>query len=416
LRRASILDAVPMLRVSSRSGAGGIWASAFEVAPRTDADRRLDGRSRFGCRAGRPRPGPREGLSPPLDFVCRVIFFDASRRGPGSANEGDGMSEQVLPERPDVGQLRRLAKELRAAVRAGNPGAVERARTHVDDDPATMSLSAAQLVVAREHGFASWPRLKEELEARSVGLAGLSGLAFARAVAAGTLGAGETVVLAGRVVSAAADASDVDRLRFVVVGAIGAAPGSAHDPREILISCRRDACMRTARGLSVGGRLDGPGLTSGDDRFRVEGEIGADRVKPGQIVLIAGVVAAAAGDGERVRFSLRDTEWGEFLAVCPVDMQLPTAKRKQSRGLMFAKAVTADRLRPGQIVTLDGHVISASTDPEDPERVRLVVVAALGIAPGEAPDQREIVISCPRDMALGTAVPRNIQLPPLARR
>ena len=328
------------------------------------------------------------------------------------------MSERVLPERPDVGQLRRLAKELRAAVRAGDPGAVERARKHVDDEPATMSLSAAQLVVAREHGFASWPRLKEELEARRVGLAGLSGLAFARAVAAGTLGAGETVVLAGQVVSAAADASDVDRLRFVVVAAIGAAPGSAHDPREIVISCRRAARMRTARGLSAGERLDGPGLTSGEDRFRVEGEIGADGVKAGQIVLIAGVVAvpAAVGDGERVRFSLRDAEWGEFLVVCPVDMPLPIAKRKESRGLMFEKAVSADRLRPGQIVTLDGHVISASTDPEDPERVRLVVVAALGLPPEEAPDQREIVISCPRDMAFGTAVPRNIQLPPLARR
>ena len=83
---------------------------------------------------------------------------------------------------------------------------------------------------------------------------------------------------------------------------------------------------------------------------------------------------------------------------------------------MFEKAVTADRLRPGEIVTLDGHLISASIDPEDPERVRLVVVAALGLPPGEKPDQREIVISCPRDMAFGTAVPRNIQLPPLTRR
>jgi hypothetical protein len=272
-------------------------------------------------------------------------------------------------------------------------------------------------VVAREHGFASWPRLKEELEARGVGLAGLSGLAFARAVAAGTLGVGETVVLIGRVVSVAADGSDAHRLRFAVVPAIGAAPGSASDHREIVISRRGETRMRTARLLSAGDRLDGPGLTSGDDRFRVEGEIAAERVKPGQIVLLAGVVAApaAADAGERVRFSLRDMEWGEFLVVCPVDMHLPIAKRKESCGLMFEKAVTADRLRAGEIVTLDGHVISAGTDPEDPERVRLVVVAALGLPPGDAPDQREIVISCPRDMAFGTAVPRNIQLPPLAR-
>ena len=159
-------------------------------------------------------------------------------------------------------------------------------------------------------------------------------------------------------------------------------------------------------------------MTSGDDRFRVEGEIAAERVRPGQIVLIAGAVTApaAAGDAERVGFALRDADWGEFLVVCPVDMHLPTAKRKEFRGLMFEKAVTADRLRPGEIITLDGHVISASADPEDPERVRLVVVAALALPHGEAPDQREIVISCSRDMAFGTAVPRNIQLPLLTRR
>ena len=260
------------------------------------------------------------------------------------------MSERVLPERPDVGQLRRLAKELRAAVRAGDPGAVERARKHVDDAPATMSLSAAQLVVAREHGFASWPRLRRSLRLVASGCRGCPVLRSRGRSLLARSPPGETVVLAGRVVSAAADASDIDRLRFVVVAAIGAAPGSAHDPREILISCRRDARMRTARGLSAGERLDGPGLTSGDDRFRVEGEIGADGVKAGHIVLIAGVVAApaAVGDGERVRFSLRDAEWGEFVVVCHVDMHLPTAKRKKSRGLMFEKAVTADRLRPGR--------------------------------------------------------------------
>jgi hypothetical protein len=75
------------------------------------------------------------------------------------------------PERPDAGQLRRMAKELRAAARAG--------------DPAAVSLSAAQLVVAREHGFASWPRLMEHLEGRPLPV--LSSLAPRRAVAASAL-------------------------------------------------------------------------------------------------------------------------------------------------------------------------------------------------------------------------------------
>jgi hypothetical protein len=328
------------------------------------------------------------------------------------------MSEHVLPERLNVGQLRRLAKELRAAARAGDPGAVERVRSCVDTEPSTMTLSAAQLVIAREHGFASWPRLIEQLEARRLGLGGFAGLAFARAVSAGELDTGRTVVLAGRVVSVDDDAQNRDWLRLAVVPAIGAAPGDAPDQRHIVIGCRGDARVRTARGLSAGERLDGPGLTSGENRFGLEGEITAERAKPGQIVLVAGTVRApaASGGAERVRFMLRDPDWGEFVVVCPVDMQLPTASRKESRGLTFEKAVAADRLAPGQIVTLDGHVMSASIDPEDPERVRLVVVAALGLHPGDTPDQREIVISCPRDMAFGTAVPRNIQLSRLAQR
>jgi hypothetical protein len=95
------------------------------------------------------------------------------------------MSEQALPKRPDAGQLRRMAKELRAAARAGDPGAVQRLRNHVDADSATVSLSAAQLVVAREHGFASWPRLMEHLETRRLPV--LSSLAPRRAVTASAL-------------------------------------------------------------------------------------------------------------------------------------------------------------------------------------------------------------------------------------
>lgn len=84
------------------------------------------------------------------------------------------------------------------------------------------------------------------MESRRLGLGGLAGLAFARAVAAGALDAGQTVVLAGRVVSVAADAQDGDQLRLAVVPAIGAAPGEAADQREIVISCRPDTRIRAA--------------------------------------------------------------------------------------------------------------------------------------------------------------------------
>ena len=332
------------------------------------------------------------------------------------------MSEQALPEHPDAGQLRRLAKELRTAARAGDPGAVQRLRRHADDDPATVSLSAAQLVVAREHGFASWPRLMEHLEARRLGVSLLSGLSPMRAVAAGALDDRQVVVLAGRVISIAPDAQDSGRLRLTVVPAIGAAPGEAPDQREVVVSCRRDARVRTARRVAAGERLDGPGLTSGPDRFAVGGAIGAERVRPGRIIVTSGSVTSphAEGDrGERVRFALRDEDgedWYEFLIVCPADMQMPTLRRKavETRGLRFDKAVTADRLDPGQIVTLDGYVMSAGADPADTGSVRLVLARALGLA-DERPDQREIVLICPRDMTFGTAVAHNMELTPPPR-
>ena len=73
-----------------------------------------------------------------------------------------------LPERPDLDQLRRQAKELRDAARHGDPGAVERfARHHPSVPPGVVTLAAAQLVVARELGFASWPQLKSAVDAHA---------------------------------------------------------------------------------------------------------------------------------------------------------------------------------------------------------------------------------------------------------
>jgi hypothetical protein len=325
------------------------------------------------------------------------------------------MSEQALPQRPDAGQLRRLAKELRAAARAGDPGAVQRLRNHVDADPATVSLSAAQLVVAREYGFASWPRLMEHLEARRLPV--LSGLSPRRAVAASALDDGKTVVLAGRVTSIVSDAEDGGRVRLTVVPVMGADPGEAPDQREVVVSCRGDARVRTVRRLPAGEQLDGPGLTGGPDRYAVEGVIAVERVRPGRIILSAGTATSphAEGDhGERVRFALRAENWDEFLVACPGDMRLATA-RPEPRGLLSDKNVKAHRLVSGQIVTLDGYVMSAGPDPADPGRVRLVLARALGFMPDERPDQREIVLSCPRDMVFETAVAHNVELTPPPR-
>jgi hypothetical protein len=67
-----------------------------------------------------------------------------------------------LPERADLDQLRRKARELLRAAVAGEPEAL--ARLHAV--PERPTLAAAQLAIAREHGFRSWPALRSEAERR----------------------------------------------------------------------------------------------------------------------------------------------------------------------------------------------------------------------------------------------------------
>ena len=65
-----------------------------------------------------------------------------------------------LPDRPSLEQLRKQAKDLLRAFRTGDPAAAE--RLGADGDPI---LADAQLAIAREYGFASWPRLVEHVTA-----------------------------------------------------------------------------------------------------------------------------------------------------------------------------------------------------------------------------------------------------------
>jgi hypothetical protein len=64
-----------------------------------------------------------------------------------------------LPERPDLDQLRRQAKELRDAAVSGDQRAAKRLARY----SARPTLVAAQLAIARKYGFASWTRLGIEV-------------------------------------------------------------------------------------------------------------------------------------------------------------------------------------------------------------------------------------------------------------
>lgn len=76
----------------------------------------------------------------------------------------------VLPAQPNLDHLRRGARDLLRAARAGDTAAETRIRAVSDH----LTLAAAQLAVAREYGFASWAKLKTEVQARSADLAKLA--------------------------------------------------------------------------------------------------------------------------------------------------------------------------------------------------------------------------------------------------
>ncbi|HSR85557.1 MAG TPA: ankyrin repeat domain-containing protein [Streptosporangiaceae bacterium] len=121
-----------------------------------------------------------------------------------------------LPERPDIGQLRRQAKELRDAARRGDAEALRRFTRH--PSPNAVSLAAAQLVIARELGFGSWPALKTAIDAESASRQAVS--AFVAASIEGRLrqasdifsadpGIADRSLLAAAVLGEAAAARDV---------------------------------------------------------------------------------------------------------------------------------------------------------------------------------------------------------------
>ncbi|MEP6896939.1 MAG: ankyrin repeat domain-containing protein, partial [Rhodanobacter sp.] len=86
------------------------------------------------------------------------------------------MSHRTLPERPDIEQLKRQAKELRRLSAAGDPTALERFRilpafaghSAKELSIAVPALHDAQSVMAREHGFPSWKALAERVEELSL--------------------------------------------------------------------------------------------------------------------------------------------------------------------------------------------------------------------------------------------------------
>ncbi len=76
------------------------------------------------------------------------------------------MPVKPLPENANLEHLKNQAKDLREAYAAGDSQAVQRVREFHPrfPDASEFKLSDAQLSLAREYGFASWPRLRHRVE------------------------------------------------------------------------------------------------------------------------------------------------------------------------------------------------------------------------------------------------------------
>ena len=87
---------------------------------------------------------------------------------PGSGDHaGPPTQRRTLPERPSLEQLRKQAKGLLRDARSGDATARARIAAVSDADPAArIQLAHGQLAIAREYGFASWPKLVRHVEAR----------------------------------------------------------------------------------------------------------------------------------------------------------------------------------------------------------------------------------------------------------
>ncbi len=110
----------------------------------------------WGWRRGRHRVREKDLVHPTGSGSAQGrLSSPAPVREPGSLKRRHGPAP-----RPDLDHLRHQARNLLRAAKAGDPDAIERVRTFTD----RMTLSAAQRVIAREHGWVSCSAMRQHVE------------------------------------------------------------------------------------------------------------------------------------------------------------------------------------------------------------------------------------------------------------
>ena len=75
-------------------------------------------------------------------------------------------ASKSLPARPSLESLRKQAKKLARDIAAGDAGAIARARAQLPNVDLPLTQRNAQLVIAREYGYAGWQDLTAEVSKR----------------------------------------------------------------------------------------------------------------------------------------------------------------------------------------------------------------------------------------------------------
>jgi hypothetical protein len=75
-------------------------------------------------------------------------------------------TSKSLPARPSLKSLRKQAKKLARDIAAADAAAIARARAHLPNVDLPLTQRNAQLVIAREYGYAGWQDLTAEVSKR----------------------------------------------------------------------------------------------------------------------------------------------------------------------------------------------------------------------------------------------------------
>ena len=163
-------------------------------------------------------------------------------------------------------------------------------------------------------------------------------------------------------------------------------------------------------------------------RSGFERAVPAVELEEREFVVIEGRVLASdcdTDDGSRVRLTIVQAlgpppgdqpDPHETVLICPADMILLTARHYVSNAdmphgdgmhlpkasLIYEDALAARDVVSGQVVMLDGQLVSTDGEPADRGLLRLTFRSGVRPPHGSLPDRREIVLVCPRETIMVT--------------